>query len=175
MIFLNLDDEKRIFLNNEFLTLSVSGALQRVPTYRSEKPETHEKLGERLRELLNGYADEYMKSDKMVSDEIHYGNIQKLANTLSKECKEDLKEEGFRIGSAQKALNLYLKYLWCAGRICTPPHCPFDNKVLQELEIPEKWPELNDIEKYKRWVEKAKKKADNRSLSDWELRLWNKK
>jgi hypothetical protein len=38
-----------------------------------------------------------------------------------------------RIGLAQKALNLYLKYLWCLGEIHEPPHCPLDSIVLGQV------------------------------------------
>ena len=30
---------------------------------------------------------------------------------------------------------LYLKYLWCLGEICRPPHCPFDRMVIEELDV----------------------------------------
>jgi hypothetical protein len=44
----------------------------------------------------------------------------------------------FRVGTAQKALNLYLKYLWCLGEIKTPPHCPFDRGIIQMLPVSER-------------------------------------
>lgn len=44
----------------------------------------------------------------------------------------------FRIGSAQKALNLYRKYLWCLGYIPFPPHCPFDATIIDQLPVCQK-------------------------------------
>lgn len=69
-----LDNEKWAFLNREFLTLSVSGALEHWDIYKSRT--NHEKLREKLRDLLEEYARTYMTSEKPVSDEIHNRKIQ---------------------------------------------------------------------------------------------------
>src|SRR5215467_3622009 len=80
---------------------------------------------------------------------------------------------------AQKALNLYLKYLWCTGEIRTPPHCPIDGGVIKKLGadlagVP--WTKLDNIEKYKELIAAGEKIAANKkreSLADWELICWN--
>lgn len=53
------------------------------------------------------------------------------AASLSSEYVSVLADGRMKIGHAQKALNLYLKYMWCAGWVREPPHCPFDRIVLQ--------------------------------------------
>lgn len=69
-MLLDLDNEKWSFLNEEFLTFSVRGALERAGIYLHETAEKrHQELGEKLRGLLKNYAGEYMKSDKMVPEE----------------------------------------------------------------------------------------------------------
>lgn len=84
-------------------------------------------------------------------------------------------KDRFRIGVAQKALNLYLKYLWCLDRIPVPPHCPFDSTVLRELELEFSWTRSSKIEDYKSWVEHAKVAAGTKTLAEWELQLWNRR
>ena len=88
-------------------------------------------------------------------------------------------EGRFRIGRAQKALNLYLKYLWAFGWIPPPPHCPFDSVVLRELSLPKKhdipWTKMDDVDVYRAWIEAAKRKAKTCGLClpRWEVKTWN--
>ena len=174
MMSRDLDQDKWIFLDREFLDSVIRGAFGHAGFYRGEKDDPlREKLRGRLRDLLREYAVAY-ESD--VSDETHNNNILELAGTLSQEFGAVMKDGHFPIGVAQKSLNLYLKYLWCMGRIRTPPHCPFDSEVLREAEASGRWTRLDDIGRYKLWVEKARSVAarTNSSLSEWELRLWNK-
>jgi hypothetical protein len=86
-----------------------------------------------------------------------------------------LENRRFRIGSAQKALNLYLKYLWCLGKICSPPHCPFDRQIIASLPnyTGPSWTKLVREEDYRALVEAAKAKAQDSSLAAWELRIYN--
>src|SRR5208282_1517190 len=88
----------------------------------------------------------------------------------------------FPIGRAQKALNLFLKYLWCIGEICEPPHCPFDSVIIAKLPkgTCPSWTKLDRIGDYRNLVEAAKKfvaetkdPADDSSLATWELRKYN--
>lgn len=103
-------------------------------------------------------------------------NISTLADTLSLLHTTVLKDGRFRIGSAQKALNLFLKYLWCIGEIPTPPHCPLDYKIIQKLPPPARrnWTEIETIDDYKSLVAEAKKLAGSQPLAEWELQLYNK-
>jgi hypothetical protein len=66
----------------------------------------------------------------MVTEQQHVANIHELKTRISDECKSALKDGIFRFGVAQKALNVYLKYLWCAGAIPIPPHCTFDDRII---------------------------------------------
>jgi hypothetical protein len=81
-----------------------------------------------------------------------------------------------KIGHAQKGLNLYLKYMWCAGWIPEPPHCPYDRIVLQF--VPEcknmLWTKLDSMADYNRIVECSKIAACGKSLSIWELEIYNR-
>ena len=78
-----------------------------------------------------------------------------------------------RHDSAQKALNLYLKLLWCLGKVKEPPHCPFDSIVISKLGKKLNWTELDDIQPYKDLVNSARTLAGKLSIAKWELEIYN--
>ena len=171
-----MDSEANKFLNNEFLTLSVSGALQHSGTYQKSVSEADKKrLRSFLRERLVRIADEYTSS---VAEDRHLSNINGLADAVSSRFPGLLENGRFRIGVAQKALNLYLKYLWCLGKIPEPPHCPFDSSVLSSIPTYDgpTWTSMKKIDDYRKLVQAAKREAVKKqlSLSKWELKIWNK-
>lgn len=165
--------KKISFLHSEFLTLTVMGTFQRNRIYadgvtEKDRKTLQESLKRKLVELSANYANP-------VSDSVHEANIEKLANQLSTEHAPVLNGR-FRIGSAQKALNLYLKYLWCIGEIPTPPHCPFDLQIIQLLPFEFhgiKWTKLDDMGVYRKLVAAAKTCAAPATLAEWELAAWS--
>jgi hypothetical protein len=112
-----------------------------------------------------------------IVDKDHVGNIVNLAKELSTKHADILYEGRFRIGSAQKALNLYLKYLWCVGEIPAPPHCPFDSQIVARLPGYEhiRWTRLDEIDMYEKLVKAARDLADRvgKTLPVWELEMYN--
>jgi len=169
-----MNAEQEHFLKEEFLTLSINGALGRSNTYlesASEKDRINFRTDLRLelREISAKYTT-------TVAEQTHVSNIQGLANGLTSKYRSLLVGGRFRIGIAQKALNLYLKYLWCLGLIPLPPHCPFDKRIIDQL--PEcadlNWTLINTIDDYMKLVKAATKRAAPKSLSEWELRAWTK-
>jgi hypothetical protein len=110
-----------------------------------------------------------------VTDALHLVNIQNLALYMSRAHASTLSGGRFRIGSAQKALNLYLKYMWCVGRIPAPPHCPFDFMVLSRVPGCKnvRWTQLDSLPEYEEIVRRAKIAAGDSPLAEWELRLYN--
>lgn len=166
----NGDREK--FIRWEILMMVILGTLGRNPTYNeratdAKKAEFRDDLKGQVCKLGKKY--EYCR----VNEEEHVENIQSLADTMSNNHREILKCGKFRIGSAQKALNLYLKYLWCLGKMDMPPHCPIDGVILKHLKCEVKWTELKCIKKYQDIIEKAKGEAGSRPLARWELDVFN--
>jgi hypothetical protein len=174
--------QQRRFLEGEFLTLSINGALQRSSTYATESEQDRERVRGGLRLILCDLATRYSLP---VSDEEHVGNIQELVSRVGKDFAKFLDGDQLRFGVAQKAFNLYLKYLWCAGQLCRPPHCPFDDRIIngingkEKLDLPSgcerRWTQADRPEYYRDWVSAAKKKAEKvtLSLAEWELQVWN--
>jgi hypothetical protein len=86
--------------------------------------------------------------------------------------------EGYKIGVAQKLLNLQLKYLWCLGLISEPPHCPVDRIIINETDLKDRisWTKITDITEYmtSNLCAKTSFLAINPSL-EWELEVYNRR
>ena len=185
------------FLRNEALALSVIAAFGRgTPVYR-EGTSDREKNCVRghIKCLLRRIGETYKSA---VCEKDHIENIEYISREISSSHQGKLHvlppctEGRLRIGCAQKALNLYLKYLWAFGCILPPPHCPFDSRLLGELrrpsnlKIPEElrlpkshdipWTRMDDICVYLGWVKTAKDRADHcrLSLPCWEAKIFEK-
>jgi hypothetical protein len=168
-----MEKQKKRFLDDAFFSLTVRSTFKRSKTYRKGVKESDKaEFKAALRERLTKLAQQYMTD---VDDDSHVKNIEHLADGLGKEFAQVLEDGRFRIGSAQKALNLYLKYLWCTEQICMPPHCPFDNTIINELPGCDSinWTTLDNIESYKRLVTAARTKAGVVPLALWELETYS--
>lgn len=169
-----MDASKKDFLTNQFLEMSVVGALQRSRTYcpASDDDERKGRFRIALQQKLVAMADRYRST---VGDREHLENLTELADHLTSRFSQDLLKGRFRIGIAQKALNFYLKYLWCADLIPEPPHCPFDSTVIGRLPNPRglNWTEFDTIEDYETLVEEARIVAAGATLARWELEVFN--
>jgi hypothetical protein len=157
------------FVLDEFHRLSMLASLQRSSTYRREAPDREKRafrasLKNRVETISADYQDP-------VTDEAHILTLSRLAETLSLSHGDILRGGRFRVGVAQKYLNLYLKYLWCAGWAEMPPHCPFDSIIMRLLPAPSRvpWTKLDGVAAYRRLVESAGIVAEHRSLAVWEL------
>ncbi len=154
--------------------MSVLGALGRSNTYSMSASEQDKSLFRiALREKLRVIGDKYISP---IPEEEHLSNIKKIVDDLTSNFSHCLENGKFRIGIAQKALNLYLKYLWCVSLIPMPPHCPFDSIIIGHL--PEcknlNWTSIDSINDYKKLVNTTRKKSDGKPIAEWELEIWLK-
>jgi len=182
---------KEKFLNNEIWVLTFGGGFQRANIYKEKIPTSTRK---KFREELRNHIEDLVKNNYSfeISEENHIENIQSIVN-FSKEQEF----EGFKIpvnfGVAQKLLNLYLKYLWCAGQLKTIPiHFPVDRLIqgllndeakkadIQKREL-KAWTQFEDEVEYIKVIRFAEKVMDknkefNRmSLAELELSLFNRR
>lgn len=181
----SLAEAKWEFVERELIAGSISSAFQRARVYADAEGYTdsnRDKLREELTKKLKAVAKEYATG---VSSDRHTDNIKTIADDLTAQFKGKglLRDDRFRIGIAQKALNLYLKWLWCLGKIPTPPHCPFDWGIIAKLRPTDaqgqqlQWTKLVSVEEYQALVNAALKKmkgTEHKTLSDWELHEWKK-
>jgi hypothetical protein len=168
-----MTEDQKAFLADEFFSMTFQATLQRSLTYAEEvgelrKAEFREGLRRKLEEISANYRERVLEQD-------HFDNIETLADSLSQDFADCLNDARFRIGSAQKALNLYLKYLWCIGEVSEPPHCPFDNTVIGMLGLTNapNWTSMDTIAEYRTLVEAANRIAGDRPLCVWELQAYN--
>ena len=169
----HMDEHQEQFLRDELFSLTLMATVQRAHVYvpnADDKARSNFQKG--LRSSLERLQIAYCGP---VSEEDHIRNITALSEKLSRDYGDVLSGRRFRIGTAQKALNLYLKYLWCIGKVPIPPHCPFDYRVIAKLPQCRgiNWTALDDPAQYQALVTAAKAKAGNMPLAVWELRTYN--
>jgi hypothetical protein len=173
-------NKKLKFLCDQSMVNSINGAFQHAGVYLnglSEADPNKKKVRELLLNIILNFTEQYRND---VTDSQHCSNIEELANTMSSEFKDKgvLRNDRFRVGISQKALNLYLKYLWCLDEIPTPPHCPIDRRIIEKLGIQYQqrgqydWTKLDCIQKYGELIFLCKKKAEGIPIAEWELKIW---
>lgn len=101
-------------------------------------------------------------------------DAESLRERMNLECGGVLCPGGFRVSHAQKSLAVYLKHLWCLGRVCEPPSCPVDRIVLTLAEAPvslRAWTTVDSWELYDQQLGFIRSKAagESQTLAVWEL------
>ncbi len=168
-----LSPSQQRFLRDELHGLTLGATTQRANIYRAGLSESQRSpVHTTLRRALDDIAEKY---ETGVPEKTHLANIKLLSERVGLEHAEVLNGGRFRVGPAQKALNLFLKYLWCAGMIPTPPHCPFDQRIIALLPSSVRcaWTAVDDLDTYKRLVAAARELAGNIPLAEWELSAYN--
>jgi len=168
------------FIENELIAATIAGAFQRAKIYKEScSDQDRVKLRDSVSIALKEYKKQYYNK---VDEELHKTNIIEFADSLTVKHANNLENDKFRIGIAQKSLNLYLKYLWCLDKIETPPHCPFDSIIINQLGLNEEqkkkhqWTKLDCIDGYQFLVDAGKKKIEKsgyETLAEWELHTWS--
>ena len=166
-------DERGDFIESELFQLTVGAVTQRGSVYAPGLPEKARRpVHETLRQLLIHLSPQYEPGG--ISDERHMENIDQIARAITLRHAAVLRGGRFRIGSAQKALNLHLKYRWCLRQIPMPPHCPFDAYVLRAIPAwLTPWTRIESIRQYADLVAAARAVAGQQALAEWELSLYN--
>lgn len=121
-------------------------------------------------EIIPMYANE-------VEEDEHCDTLQKLTSHVTGSAESTLLVNTYRIGIAQKLLNLQLKYLWCAGYIPMPPHCPVDRIILSKTRLRDKvnWTQIDSIVSYRDAIDAIMEMAGSEPLAEWELRVFDRR
>lgn len=150
-----------------------AAAFQRANVYtKNIKQKGKHRFIEAFENKLLGFKSIYATK---VSEERHVKYIQAFAHELSAEFSHVLQGGRMKIGVAQKAINLFLKYLWLLDDQCTePPHCPIDRVVLNAVDIDENWTQLDSINRYLEMIGRIRQLAERKgqTLAVWELGIW---
>ena len=172
--------EKEKFLRREFQMLSWKGSVGMNPTYK--KKGVSENKRKKFKKWLCDYCDKEllpMYESQKVSESVHYQNIKKLKSKADSPPYNEILIDGkYKIGTAQKLLNLQLKYLWCAGMSKKPPHCPVDSIILKQVKWKGRsWTKWKLIDEYKQAIKMITEKSHSEgwdNIADWELCVFNK-
>ena len=175
---------KEIFLCNEFTMLAWNASVQRANIYKKQtepRNDANDKKKIKFRKSLIRYVrceilPQY--SNVKIEPTKHIQNLENLVIIGTKFGSEVLEQE-YKLGVAQKFLNLSLKYHWCMGWIKEPPHCPVDRIILSKTDLKGKlnWTEIRDIDTYKEAIKSIERKASKKSLSlaKYELKVFSRK
>ncbi len=162
------------FLKGQLFQLTVAATMQRNKVYADAATEAERAVFRvALRKQLDLVTPCY---STYVDGPKHEETISSIADALSRSHAGVLVDGRFRIGTAQKALNLWLKYLWCSDFLpIEPPHCPFDGIIIQH-HLPKSvrhisWTTLDKMSDYELLWNAAdgEAKAKSLTIAQWEL------
>jgi hypothetical protein len=173
-----LQDDKKEYLLYELGILTVKAAfstrVESSPIYlRPCTPAQRNAFQDAIRSELAGIEGTY--SNGRVAEDVHCGYIEFLSHRITGAHSTCLHDGEFRFGIAQKLVNLYLKYLWVAGMIEEPPHCPIDGIVRDLAGLTYDWTMSNSRQEYERTIASLKLHAEPRSLAVWELQEFRRR
>jgi hypothetical protein len=116
-------------------------------------------------------------SEGAVPENKHTAFIAEVASNLSKKLSCYLYNSKFRIGVAQKLVNLHLKYLWTAGFCPEPPHCPIDGIIRDRAGLNYNWTSSDSIEEYTQAIKALRRIASTKglTLAQWELESFRRR
>lgn len=100
-------------------------------------------------------------------------DVESLRASMNAAFPHKVFRQGFRVSHAQKSLAIYLKHLWCLGRVPAPPACPIDRAVLR-LVAPDAippWTKVDSMDDHARMLEWAATVAQGAGmgLAEWEV------
>lgn len=188
---MTMKEEKDAFLARGVNAFAAAMMHSQVYATGKATPHYRQMLHDTLDKCVNDIVKKSNYKKGSVSERQHCANIEKLAKGVVAKCGGFLYRKRFRIGAAQKFLNIRLKELWCKGKIKAPPHCPFDRIVINALPAKAlkgcvvNWTEVNKIGDYQKWVKAFDDDRDNilggiglrgkdATMAAWELCYYNK-
>lgn len=126
-----------------------------------------------LRRTLRNESQRY-RYRGTVSDAEHCAAIRRISDGISTRFSDMFVGGRFRYGTAQKALNLYLKYLWRLRALGDgkPPHCPVDSIVMQAAGLSGSWTRSDNEQESISWINWIRRVASPGSIADWEYGRW---
>lgn len=176
--------EQKRFIGYELGLLTIKAALstrdRRYTIYKSTVKDHQRKPAKNaVRDVLTEIETKY---DTMLSEEEHVKYISDTATNLTNSIGQFLRNNEFRVGIAQKLINMHLKYLWCSGVINEPPHCPIDGIIRDKVKVEYPsfdydWISSNSIEEYKTAVAilHQQSRSKNQTIARWELREFRRR
>ena len=166
------------FVHLMYLRMSIQSALGRGNVYSgTATPEDRiafkQTCAEKLTQLGNRYFAWEYDLDRYIEE------ITSLCDSLSSLHGPILDQGRFRIGTAQKMISLYLKYLWLGGDSAKKPLCAVLDRgvlALSGYPNPPLFTELDDAQIYRDiqiHIAKKCEPSQHGSPAVWEVDAWN--
>ena len=170
----NIHPSKRAFLTYELGLLTLKAALSTrddvYPVYARQATRTQRaEVQEAIRAVLPEIEGRYAPSAAPVDERAHIEFIAAVSDRLSQAHGHALHGMRFRIGIAQKLINLHLKYLWSAGLVSQPHHCPLDGIVRDMAHLRYDWTSSDSMDEYVSAIADLRIVAGERQIAIWEL------
>jgi hypothetical protein len=176
----NIFPSKRAFLTYELGLLTLKAALSTrddvYPVYaRQATPIQRAEAKEAIRAILPEIESRYDPAAAPVDESAHVEFVSAVSDRLSDAHGHALHGMRFRIGIAQKLVNLHLKYLWSAGLASQPHHCPLDGIVRDMAQLRYDWTSSDSIEEYVSAIADLRLVAGERQIAVWELEVFRRR
>jgi hypothetical protein len=162
--------------DNCALNSGIISAVKRNPTYtESLTKEDRERIRDAWSEKLEKLGRKYKKKqneDQYIADVIELKNYMNSSFPDSFNNENPGYDNEFRISHAQKSLSVYLKHLWCMGKIEEPPICPIDRIVLTRVGLKghnAAWGYINTPELLDEKIKAIQREKGVLSFAVWEL------
>ncbi|MDR8402236.1 hypothetical protein NE850_38625 [Paraburkholderia sp. USG1] len=165
------------FIVNELLVLAWAASVQRANVYKKgQKPSDVQKFRRAVLDFVQALIPKYVDG---CEEQAHSRNLQLLCQHATTKGAAILIDGTYRLGVAQKLLNLILKYLWCSGLIAEPPHCPVDRIVLDLGRVSREicWTRMESLDEYLLAIRSLSNCAiaEQSSLAHWELTCYQRR
>lgn len=165
---------------NQAADIAINVSVSRNPTYSGSISYNDKHI---IREYWKSLLLDFYNSNKPgnISRKDFFDYVCVIKEKMNSEypsafkCNTKGYDNGFRLAHAQKSLSVFLKHLWCMGKMGEPPFCPIDGIILNNvLKKKGAWTKLNDPETYKtyiRYIDSAV--GTTMSVAEWEYICWN--
>jgi len=121
----------------------------------------------------NILVEKSAKYKESTSSEDYENDIIFLKKEMNERFYLWFRNERFKISHSQKSLSVFLKHLWCMGKIAEPPQCPVDRTILTiaGAHLQHRgWRHVNNICEHRQKIRLLRNAAGSESLARWELR-----
>lgn len=171
-------ETKKVAKESMIIRLTFDGAFKRAKIYDKKATDAERKeFRKTIADLLPRYLKRIQNRKRYLHSD-HYKTIELLTKDVSKRHSDILDKNKFRIGNAQKFLNLYWKVSWLLQKgIQQPIQCPFDSIIMKKLPVKVRvaWTAFDTIDEYKALVKAVQHKiGDSKSIAEWELEIYLK-
>lgn len=163
-------------------SVAINVSVSRNPTYSKNISASDKRyIREYWKSLLTDFYEKHKQGN--VSKKEFFSYVDYIKQSMNSKFPDKFKcntkgyDKMFRLAHAQKSLSVFLKHLWCMGKMKEPPFCPIDGIILHDVLKKEGiWTKLNDDETYKQYIDYVVNAANNSNMSvaEWEYNNWNK-